>query len=54
MPLIITEMARSKELTDELPPMKDDANKEITYGARGASMAKPAMRQATVAINDHS
>ena len=53
MPLIITEMASSKELAGATA-IKGEAIKDITYGAKGANMAPPAMVQAMKSINDHS
>ena len=53
MPLIITEMASSKEPVGAVA-VKDGINDEITYGAKGASIAPPAMAQAMKSIIDHS
>ena len=52
-PLMKTEMASSKEPVGAVA-IKDEINDEITYGAKGANMAPPAMAQAMKSINDHS
>ena len=53
MPLIITEMTRSKAPVGAAA-IKDEINDEITYGAKGASIAPPARAQAIKSIIDHS